>query len=149
VFVAGNHDLVCQLLGAERTQGILTNCTYLAGAETLAFGFRVFGVPWSPPSTSRNKGFQSDEWRRRLSEEVPQGVDILVTHGYRSSVLDPVLARVQPRVHVCGHIHRLHGVYDHGRTLLVNAANADDAYHMGHPPVVFDLPAHLGAEPSG
>lgn len=141
IVCAGNHDLICEALGSARTQALLSNCTYIENSETRAFGLRVYGAPWSVPSRSRNKGFQSDAQRQRVAD-TPDGVDILVTHGYTRAVHDPVLARVQPRAYVSGHIHRLHGAQQGaGRTLMVNAAIADDLYHMAHAPVVFDLPA--------
>merc|ERR1712224_61864 len=71
-------------------------------------------------------------------EAIPPETHIIVAHGPAMGHVDGVtgcpcmlehVARVQPKLFVCGHIHEARGICDGqtdrlGRTLFVNAANA-------------------------
>ncbi|ORX46475.1 Metallo-dependent phosphatase [Hesseltinella vesiculosa] len=77
--------------------------------------------------------------------DMPEGIDILVTHGPAYDHLDqtrrgikagcPHLAdrirHVRPKVHVFGHIHEAHGHAVQDNVLFINAAHGQ--------PIVFDL----------
>merc|ERR1712159_416515 len=127
VFIAGNHDKVMESIGADAIQELFGDgCTYLedngvtlrTGAKSLS----VWGTPYSRGS-SQNDAFQT------LPEErlgaIPAGLDILMTHG---PVRQGVIEQLQPRLHVCGHIHGHYGVTCHGETVCVNASIMDGKY---------------------
>ena len=107
--------------------------------------------------------------RDELYSVIPEGVDVLVTHGPPHGMLDVVVdgshvgckalgravARVAPQYHVFGHIHESYGVAHTGiavesvdgsivtqvdrGTVFVNAAICDENYDAVHAPVVIDV----------
>jgi len=104
--------------------------------------------PLAPVSLSQAVPSAEECWSR-----VPEGIDILMTHGppkgrcdncWGRSLGDATLLaaveRISPRFHVFGHLHEAYGVCTVGNTTFVNASSCtflDDAVHR---PVVFDVP---------
>lgn len=71
----------------------------------------VFGAPVSAGS-SPNRAFQHAEALQQLETSLPNKSDILMTHGPLLSgsrkglpAIAKVLERLQPSLHVCGHLH--------------------------------------------
>ncbi|XP_006177573.2 metallophosphoesterase domain-containing protein 1 isoform X1 [Camelus ferus] len=113
----------------ENVQSLLTNCIYLQDSEVTVRGFRIYGSPWQP--WFYGWGFNLPRGQALLEKWnlIPEGVDILITHGPPLGFLDwvpkkmqrvgcvellnTVQRRVQPRLHVFGHIHE--GYWRHGR----------------------------------
>jgi predicted phosphodiesterase len=89
-----------------------------------------------------------EKWRL-----IPEGVDILVTHGPPAGILDQTpqgehvgcadlkeaVERVKPKLHVFGHIHHGHGMEKIGATTFVNASVWDESFEPNNPPLVIDL----------
>ena len=90
---------------------------------------------------------------------IPEGTDVVITHGPPLGHGDLVedrntkekiragcywllrnIERVQPKVHVFGHIHEGHGVTTDGKTQFVNAAICDLKYTPSQQPIVIDIP---------
>ncbi|XP_031412981.1 metallophosphoesterase domain-containing protein 1-like [Meleagris gallopavo] len=87
---------------------------------------------------------------------IPDGIDILITHGPPLGFLDwvpkkmqrvgcvellnTVQRRIQPRLHVFGHIHEGYGVMADGTTTYVNASVCTVNYQPLNPPIIIDLP---------
>lgn len=156
VVVAGNHDWGFVRQGALarllfREQGV----TYLQDDEAEVGGLRFYGSPWQPwyfdwAFNGPRGGSLRDKWDR-----IPDGVDVLVTHGPPLGHLDPApedasvrigcpdllgaLHRVRPRLHVFGHIHGGYGTARLGGTLLVNASTCDEDYRPVNQPVVVEI----------
>src|SRR6267142_2675494 len=139
VVIAGNHDLSLER-APEITEKMLTNCTYLRDSGiTLppmekhndAGGYysdiKIWGSPYTPY-------FMSDFWvfhKRRYNalkehwKQIPEGLDILITHGPPNRVLDQTIEgdyagdqalleklyqlEEPPRYHLFGHIHEGYG----------------------------------------
>lgn len=120
VLVAGNHDFCTEYRPeAMRERVARTDVTYLVDEAATVLGLRVFGSPMTP-------AFRSGAWNRARGaaireswDRIPEGLDVLVTHGPPKHVrdktffgahvgcddlLDVVRAR-PPRLHVFGHIH--------------------------------------------
>lgn len=91
--------------------------------------------------------------------EIPEGVDILVSHqppfGYGdrhanydsgriehlgSRELRAAIDRVRPKLVVCGHIHDGYGRYEHDGIPIYNVAVVDEQYRLVREPTVIDLP---------
>lgn len=83
--------------------------------------FTVFGSPYSPAHGSWAFGYPEEE-AERLWGNIPLDTDILVTHTPPLNHCDKVkdgrtgcaalsrrLGQVQPRLHICGHIHEGRG----------------------------------------
>ena len=130
VVVAGNHDLLLDTtcdrnrLAAESEKAQLDwgDVTYLEDAETTitcANGrrLRIYGSPKS--ARHGNWAFQYPRSQDAWASSVPEGVDILITHGPPRSHLDLLhlgcvhllreLWRVRPSLHVFGHVHEGYG----------------------------------------
>jgi predicted phosphodiesterase len=154
IVIAGNHDFLFER-EPERAEALLRDhATYLRDSEITAAGLRFWGSPWQPWfhdwafNLSRGAAL-AEKWAL-----VPDGIDVLVTHGPPFGILDRVayggqsvgceallaaLPRIAPKLHVFGHIHEAYGVVHRGGTLYVNASTCDLRYVPVNPPVVVDV----------
>ena len=200
VCIAGNHDLPfhpphydkhwqnfqATKLDPEIVRSSLQNCTYLEDTLcSVAGDLKVFGSPWTPYYFNGAFNLQRGDEILEKWKHIPEDTDILVTHGpplgrgdlTRKSVragcydlLQQVQTRVQPRVHVFGHIHVCvllincgstvqfnsshqtnfkillfcskegYGATFDGHTIFVNACNVNLKYDVTHPSIVIDIP---------
>ena len=156
VVIAGNHDLSLED-NPEAAEGILKAPTYLR--NNLAYVgpsaddmICVYGIPHQ--LDFNDWAFNVDEAElERLFNNIPEEVDILLTHGPPKGVLDDNMSGTncgswallnwikayQPRLVVCGHIHESHGIALVGNTLVVNAATCDGSYKPTNQPIVLEL----------
>ncbi len=134
VVIAGNHDSCFQNDPAE-ARARITNATYLEDSGCEIAGLKFYGSPWTPLFFN---------WAFMLSESdlaakwalIPDGLDVLITHGPPYSFLDwtnrdehagssTLLERVRevkPRLHVFGHIHEAAGRTEFEGTTFLNAS---------------------------
>ncbi|KAH6856707.1 Metallo-dependent phosphatase-like protein [Chaetomium sp. MPI-CAGE-AT-0009] len=135
IVVAGNHDLLLDAgcdgqrgtanenAAAERGAIDWGDIIYLQDAETTVTctngrRLRIYGSPRSP--RHGNWAFQYPRAEDVWAGTVPQGIDVLVTHGPPRAHLDLLrlgcehllreLWRVRPRLHVFGHVHEGAGI---------------------------------------
>lgn len=122
----------------------------------------LYGSPFTPKYHSfnwaflRNRGIPlEDKW-----SSIPDDTDILITHGpsYGHGDLAPPygaplprhagclellkrIINVEPKLHICGHIHCGYGAYqsDEIKTTFINASICDESYEPTHKPIVVDL----------
>lgn len=158
VVIAGNHDRCLELdlgLGEQLFEG----ATYLLDREASVAGLRFYGSPWQPEFLSWAFNLPRGEALRAVWAKIPAGIDVLVTHGPPFGILDRTISdllvgceelrvaidRVQPRVHVFGHIHEGAGAVVEGETLFVNASVCTVAYQPDNRIVVVDVPVERGA----
>ena len=152
--VAGNHDRTFES-DAQKAESLLTNCRYLRDSEVVIDGFKFYGSPWQPEFC--NWAFNLPRDGKRLREvwsQIPTDTDVLITHGPPSGTLDftlydrehagcaelaRALQRVQPAVHVFGHIHEGYGVISTENTLYVNASICTLNYEPSNKPIWVDL----------
>ncbi len=153
VYVPGNHDQEVED-NPLRAQAILGSSVALLIEEEIEInGLRIWGSPWTPQFW-----YWSFMYPQTRAEEtwakIPQGIDVLVTHGPPRSVLDqvrpglnagcPVLNRrvfeVRPKAHVFGHIHEGWGQATILGIKFVNAAVMDGGYRLSNVPQVFEIP---------
>jgi Icc-related predicted phosphoesterase len=151
VLIAGNHDFAFERDATARTW--IRHATYLQDEEVVVEGLRIWGSPWQPRFF--DWAFNRDRGRDIASvwKLIPNGTDILVTHGPPLGILDMTEAdeavgcedllehvrRVRPKLHVFGHIHEAYGRTEQDGTIFVNAASCDLAYRPVNAPVVVDL----------
>ncbi|KAL4624974.1 metallophosphoesterase domain-containing protein 1, partial [Arapaima gigas] len=140
----------------ENVQSLLTNCIYLQDSEVTVRGFRIYGSPWQP--WYYGWGFNLPRGQALLDKwnQIPDSTDILLTHcpplGFLDWVpkkmqrvgcvelLNTVQRRVQPKLHVFGHIHEGYGVMTDGATTFINASACTVNFQPMNPPIIFDLP---------
>lgn len=156
VFIAGNHDFICEEKPAQvhalaREAGV----HYLADEEAVACGLRIWGSPITPRFCDLAFNRDRGPAIRTHWERIPQGVDVLVTHGppwglgdltYDGELVgcEDLLDRVrqlQPRLHVFGHIHEAHGEYSLPGlpTRFLNVSTCPLKGRRLRPPTVVDL----------
>eukprot|EP00658_Telonema_sp_P-2_P043075 TRINITY_DN31030_c0_g1_i1.p1 TRINITY_DN31030_c0_g1~~TRINITY_DN31030_c0_g1_i1.p1 ORF type:complete len:180 (-),score=39.32 TRINITY_DN31030_c0_g1_i1:375-914(-) len=116
---------------------------------------RVWGSPYQPEFCDWAFNLKPGDATLAKAQEIPSDVDVLVTHGpphghgdQTSSretrvgcpdLMAEIQTRIQPAVHVFGHIHSGYGVTTDGRTSFVNASTCTNAYQPINQPIVFDL----------
>jgi len=134
IIVPGNHEYFLEADPSKRS--MLTNALVLLNEGTEIEGLRIWGSPVTPLYGGAF-GLSSAEDRRQLYAQIPENTDILVTHGPPFGILDSAphsglhsgcrelldaVMRVQPKLHVFGHVHGAHGILQTNQTTFVNAA---------------------------
>lgn len=152
VVIAGNHDLALERR-PRAARRALKDVIYLRDEEVEIDGLRIWGAPWQP--RFMNWAFNLDrgaEIRERW-DLVPEGIDLLLTHGPPAFRLDltrrgervgcldllATVRRVRPRAHVFGHIHESYGRTEEEGILFVNASTCNERLEPVNPPAVFEL----------
>lgn len=154
IVIAGNHDFLFEKQGTL-ARSLLTSAIYLQDSGVEVAGLRVWGSPWQPWFQDWAFNLPRGKALRERWEQIPEGLDILVTHGPPMGILDRTAAGEHvgceelrarltamsspPRLHVFGHIHEAHGIHRTPRTTFVNASVCDLAYRPAHEPVVVAL----------
>lgn len=157
VLIAGNHDWIFQRKPQEARE-LVQGVYYLEDSECQVDGLRIWGSPWQPWFYNWAFNLHRGAEIQRKWDLIPQGIDLLVTHGPPHGILDEVegahvgcealastVARISPRLHVFGHIHEGHGVFFRDGIQYVNASICDASYRPIQSPVVVELSARPGA----
>lgn len=150
IFIAGNHDFGFEKYDADYfkfPQGV----HYLQDSMIEIEGLKIYGSPYSPRFYDWAFMESRGEKIAQIWSKIPEGIDILVTHGPPRGVLDTnkndedcgcddLLARVEiikPKVHVFGHIHEGWGsMHSSQRGItFINASNLDENYECVNEPI--------------
>jgi hypothetical protein len=133
---------------------LISNATVLINEGIEIAGLKIWGSPVTPLYGGAF-GLSSPTDRVKLYAKIPDGLDILVTHGPPYGILDrsPValhhagcpqlleaVTRLKPKLHVFGHIHGAHGMVSTEDTLYVNAALLGPGGDLSASPVVLRIP---------
>jgi len=159
IFIAGNHDRIFEddpFLAKEIVDMYAFNINYLQDEELVIDGIKFYGSPWTPEFCGWAFALPKDP---RSAEErfakIPNDTDVIISHGPAYGMLDQIvhpvspnaskehlgckqlrdaINRVNPKVHICGHIHSSQGVLDgYGEvTTHINAACLDESYGFGN-----------------
>ena len=146
IVIAGNHDF-CFERDNARSRSILTNATYLEDDGVSIDGVTYYGSPWQPVFLDWAFNLERGSALREKWAMIPEGTDVLITHGPPRGILDEVFGgervgcadllervrKVNPKVHVFGHIHEARGMHEQDGTTFVNASTA---FGVGEPFVV-------------
>jgi Icc-related predicted phosphoesterase len=157
VFIAGNHDWGFQRepVKSREIVDFYAGIDYVEDVTLEIEGVKIWGSPWQP--WFYNWAFnlpRGGEALEKVWNEIPVGIDILITHSPSKGTLDTVegrrhdelgcelltkrISEVRPKIHVCGHIHTGYGyVYKDG-THFFNAAVLDERYLYTQKPLNFD-----------
>ena len=156
VFIAGNHDWLFQNDPDEAYHIIefYKNIKYLQDSAYFVDGVKIWGSPWQPVflkwafNLPRNGLKLAEKWNN-----IPEDVDILITHGPAFGNLDIVInetenlgcellinriEKIKPKIHVCGHIHSGYGYKFNGDTHFINASVLDERYSYTQKPLTVD-----------
>ena len=163
IFVPGNHDMICET-DPHWARQELGGVIYLDHSVTgRVEGYRIFGSPYTQAIYDPSPWFfdyQQGPRSKELWEKIPDGIDILITHGPPKDIMDLVddphpgdttnvgdvnllyrVHEVKPKVHIFGHIHEGYGSYirDHLDTKFYNVAVCDGNYNPVNPITVVDI----------
>ena len=161
IVIAGNHDLMFEddLKQAKEIISVYPNATYLQDdleliGDDYSTAVKVYGSPWQPEFYSWAFNLPRMGWELQQKwDDIPVGVDILVTHGPSWGHLDTVIGQnmhlgcellanriniVKPKIHVFGHIHTGYGYkFDNG-THYFNASVLNEQYIFTQKPLTVD-----------
>lgn len=149
VCVGGNHDFLLQ-----SREFLFAHATLLEDRVVEIGGLSIYGSPWCPDLSGFAYYATEDQLIERW-QQIPTGIDILITHTPPYGILDvptsgsvhlgcphlrDELQRIQPRLHVFGHIHASHGMHTEGGTRFVNAAVVGGrSFEVRHAPTMTRL----------
>ena len=131
----------------QETEGII----YLEDESIEIMGLNIYGSPrttfWKDWAF-----FYPDSEGDEVWSHIPDDTDILITHNIPSCKLDlcdgkPVgcvalkraVERVQPCLHVFGHLHEGYGVTKIGNTVAANVSIVNKKRHVANRPMLFDI----------
>lgn len=153
LLIAGNHDFLFEK-DRSHAEVLLSSAVYLEDQLFEIEGIRIYGSPWTPRFF--NWAFMKDRGKsiRERWELIPDGIDVLMTHGPPMGILDycgehvgcadlldVVTKRLSkpPHIHIFGHIHEGHGNHIGGNTWFLNVSICDGAYRPVNPVTVFEI----------
>jgi len=142
IVVAGNHDRAFEEVPGYASAMIGESATYLQDSGVTIDGISFWGSPWQPAYNNWAFNLPRGAALARKWNLIPNGTDVLVTHGPPMTILDEVagdghlgcadlwkrVRDIGPRIHAFGHIHEGSGVDVRDGTTFVNAAICDGEY---------------------
>lgn len=153
VVIAGNHDFLYERQPALARSMVPPGVTYLQDEQIVIEGFIIYGSPFTLEfcewafNMDRHDGTPAEKWA-----QIPDKVDILVTHGPPKGILDRLfyqrlgdqdlmdrVMKIRPKIHAFGHIHYSYGEKMFDGIHFVNAASCGEQYRPDNPPIVVDL----------
>ena len=159
VAIAGNHDGIIE----DIVNKVSLKWIYLQDNSVMIGNFKIWGTPWVLPYGDW-AFMKSEEWLSECFSNIPEDVDIIVTHGppygygdkcpeyvikngvyvrewksQGSKAMLQTLDRVKPKLMVFGHIHQGRGMYRRNDTLLCNAAIWDHSTDKINSPMIVNL----------
>lgn len=158
LLVPGNHDCFIDRLSKNsyhKSELIFDEVHLLIDEAVIIDGIKFYGSPFTPKF--KNWCFMLDaEQRKTHWKNIPEDVDVLITHGPAYGVLDQtgmdfnpgnlgcpfLLKRIQElniKVHLFGHIHGGYGEDNSQSYLALNSSVLNEQYLMINKPQVFNL----------
>jgi len=155
IIIAGNHDTELELIGQAWCEHLFTNAMYLQDKEVTIEGLKIYGSPWTPlfMSWAFMKPRGSYELRK-LWKQIPENLDILITHGMPYKILDHsnyqhedvgckilrnAIFRKRPKIYVGGHIHEAHGHLEKDGINFYNCSVLNEHYKLVNKPVILEI----------
>lgn len=149
LFVAGNHDRCFEDDPSQAKMILGKTIHYLQDEWVTLNGLTFYGSPWQPAFNDWAFNLQRGAPLRRKWSKIPDHTDILITHGPPKGYGDAsptagrhgcddllnALDRVQPLLHLFGHIHNDGGCWTRGATTLANVTT----WESERAPSVFDV----------
>lgn len=161
IFVPGNHEVELENNLPYSREWFEEECPsgiMLINQTVNILGIRIFGSPVTPWFHSWAWNKYPSELETFWKETIPEGINILITHGPAATILDQVLyvdgtpkteflgcyhllkriREVKPDLHFCGHIHSGHGEKHINGTSFYNASICDEQYQATNPVTIVE-----------
>lgn len=153
IFIAGNHDFGFEtnfdITPEYKEKGV----HYLFDNEVVIDGIKFYGSPWQPEFNNWAFNLPRGEKLAEKWDKIPIDTDVLITHGPAYGMLDYTIngqqvgcvdlyhriMEVQPKIHVCGHIHWAYGQKNHFGIEFINACTLNEKYQHENEPIVIDF----------
>lgn len=156
VAIPGNHDWLFDTdpFMAKNLLSQYSDIVMLNDELKEVMGLKIYGSPVTPRFFDWAFNADEDDLYETWSK-IPDGIDILVTHGPPKGVLDitqdgdsvgcPILAaeimyRIKPKYHIFGHIHEGYGQQKIEGITYINASTCNRKYQPVNPPIILDIP---------
>ena len=153
IFIAGNHDFGFELVHDIAPEYKEKGVHYLFDSEVVIDGVKFYGSPWQPEFFDWAFNLPRGEKLAEKWSLIPGNTDILITHGPAYGVLDWVssnqqvgcqdlfqrIMEVQPKIHVCGHIHCAYGQKYFNNVEFLNAAVLNERYQHENKPIKLEF----------
>lgn len=153
ILVAGNHDWGLFDANTREFDELMNDVTYLQDAEVLIDGVKFYGSPWQPEFHQMAFNLPRGIWMASVWSQIPIDVDVLITHAPPYGILDTlpdgqhvgcgelrrVFGRINPRLHVFGHVHSGYGQITEDETVYINAALCGRGHMLVNAPIVVDI----------
>lgn len=153
IVVGGNHDSYLEFLGKEECKRLLTNCIYLENEFIEVDGFKIFGSPFS--CLFNDWSFmRTESGLKEIWDTIPESTEILITHTMPYGILDQIMPRmesvgsltlkdrikkIQPYIHIGGHLHESYGKYTDYKTNYYNVSILDEQYKISNPVTIIEI----------
>ena len=104
---------------------------YLDNRSVKIGGIKIYGTPATLYRGGMAFNYHQGADIGKIWDDIPNETDILITHMPPSGILDneagcpqllETVDRIGPKLHLFGHIHDGHGLYEGGGTLFCNAS---------------------------
>lgn len=156
IFIAGNHDWGFQEKPEQVMEIVNSYKTikYLQDSSIVCDGVKIYGSPWQPEFYNWAFNLKRGAEIQEKWDLIPLDTDILITHGPADGygdfllngdnvgckdLLDTIVTKVNPKVHIAGHIHCGYGEsFAHG-THFINAATLNEQYMVSNKPIIFEI----------
>lgn len=155
IVIAGNHDFLFEN-SPQKARDLMDGIHYLENEAIVIDGVKFYGSPVQPRFFDWAFNVDRGEAIKKYWNKIPDDTDVLITHGPPIQILDQsaphknsehlgcadlldAVLRIQPRVHVFGHIHGGYGYHWFGNTRFYNASVVNEAYHLVNEPFVVEI----------
>ena len=153
IFIAGNHDFGFELVHDIAPEYKEKGVHYLFDSEVVIDGVKFYGSPWQPEFYDWAFNLPRGEKLAEKWSSIPGNTDILITHGPAYGMLDWVpsgqqvgcqdlfhrVMEIQPKIHVCGHIHCAYGQKYFNNVEFLNAAVLNERYLHENKPIKLEF----------
>jgi len=153
IFIAGNHDFGFELVHDIAPEYKEKGVHYLFDSEVVIDGVKFYGSPWQPEFYDWAFNLPRGEKLAEKWSLIPRDTDILITHGPAYGMLDWVpnnqkvgcqdlfhrVMEVQPKIHVCGHIHCAYGQKYFNNVEFLNASVLNERYQHENKPIKLEF----------
>lgn len=154
IYVPGNHDEVVEKRPDDARAVLGPEIITLINESVEIEGQIIWGSPYTPFFNNWSFMKYRGPMMEEVWEQMPDKVDILLTHGPPWGILDQVptgmmpnvgcedlrkrVLEVKPRIHLFGHIHEGYGMTNVDRISFYNSSIQGDIYEPLRDPQVIE-----------